>query len=168
MTTVQSPIIVLGLVTGLALLGAGPASAAIINVACSESDLRAKMNTANNTDTLVIPDNCVIKNSSNEAEHDNVEGDFDFTDSTNAGADEITIQGAGPGRSVIDGNGLDRVFFVANRTLNLVGLTVRNGDATANSGSENAGGGALVQNATLTATNVVFVNNRGNNGGGIH
>ncbi|MGH7266924.1 MAG: hypothetical protein ACREMB_19050 [Candidatus Rokuibacteriota bacterium] len=55
MITVLGPIIVLGLITGLALLGPSPATAAIINVACSDSDLRAKMLAANNTDTLVIP-----------------------------------------------------------------------------------------------------------------
>jgi hypothetical protein len=126
------------------------------------------MNNAANGDVLVIPDNCVIKISSNSNESDNADGDFDFTDTSNPSAGEITIQGSGPGRSILDGDGRDRVLEVGeNRTLNLVRLTVRNGDATnPDNGSDNAAGGIRVS-GTLTAQNVVFVNNKGNNGGGV-
>jgi hypothetical protein len=168
MTTVLGRIIVLGLVTGLALMAAGPASAAIVNIACSESALRtAMLDDTNTSDTIVVPDNCVIKISSNTGDNDNLNGDFDFNSTTNTTKTELTIQGSGPGRSIIDGDGKDRVFDIGDKTFHLVELTVRNGDATvAANGSDTAAGG-IRTSSTFTANNVVFLNNKGNIGGGI-
>jgi CSLREA domain-containing protein len=68
-------------------------------------------------------------------------------------SDNLTINGAGMGATIIDANGLDRALQVAaGVTLNLNNLTVRNGVA-------NPGGGLLVQGSAIVS-NVAFNNNQ--------
>jgi CSLREA domain-containing protein len=112
-------------------------------------------------------------------------GDLDVTG-------DLTINGAGSGTTIIDGNATDRVFEVIGAvTLTLNNLTVRNGSTSAstiksgggilasggtvvlsssvlsgNNGTTGQGGGMLATNATLT-NSTVSSNQTSNQGGGI-
>jgi predicted outer membrane repeat protein len=87
-------------------------------------------------------------------------GDFDITDG-------VTIQGAGAGNSVIDGQQLDRVFDVmgnAPGSIKVVfqGLTIRGGNVTG------SGGGIRVGNANVVLRDAAVSANRASlQGGGI-
>ncbi len=75
----------------------------------------------------------------------------------------VTINGAGQGSTIIDGNGATRVFSfpVSSGTASLSGLTIRNGNTTGN-------GGGIYSEANLTLTNVTVTNSRAAQGGGIY
>ena len=75
---------------------------------------------------------------------------------------DLIINGAGAGTTIVDGNALLRVFdIVSGITVDISGLTVRNGDSKDGSGVRNDG--------TLTMTNVTVSNNTAaGSGGGIH
>ena len=122
-------------------------------------------------------------------------GDLDVT-CTSVGCSTsapLTINGAGPGLTIIDAGGSDRVFDLATAqsnitTLNLNNLTVRNGNpGTANGGAIRVGnsdtvnltnvviadsvsgvsGGGLSSSGNLTLTNSTVSENSAANGGGI-
>jgi predicted outer membrane repeat protein len=92
-------------------------------------------------------------------------GDLDITD-------DLTIQGAGSGLTIIDGNGAvtgDRVFQILSsaKSVTISGLTIRNGKRT-NTFDE---GGGLYWDGNgsyLNLSNVVFENNAGYYGGGLY
>src|SRR5918999_6087770 len=73
-------------------------------------------------------------------QNDVTTGDLDITDS-------LTIEGAGAGSTIVDGNSLDRVFEVADDggTVAFSGLTIREGDA-------DEYGGGILNNSTATVT----------------
>jgi hypothetical protein len=88
-------------------------------------------------------------------------------------SNNLTIIGPGPAQLSISGNANGRVFsIITNRTVNLSGLTIRDGRVT--SGSS---GGGIFNAGTLTLTNCLVAfnnagdgpsgNNPGGNGGGI-
>lgn len=87
-------------------------------------------------------------------------GDFDITDT-------LTIQGAGAGKTVVDGQQLDRVFDVAGSAPSSTkvvfqGLTIRNGNVAGD------GGGIRVGNADLVVRDCAVTGNRASlTGGGI-
>jgi hypothetical protein len=88
-------------------------------------------------------------------------GDLDITEA-------VTITGAGPAQTIVDGNGAvtgDRAFHVVGTpVVDLVGFTVRGGDTQPG----NVGGGLYAPGiATLTVEDVVFTANKGDEGGGI-
>ena len=89
---------------------------------------------------------------------DNIDGDFDITDSVN-------IVGKGSANTIINGNGVDRVFDLRTGTITLSGLTIQGGRS-------NEGAGVRIESgATVTMNNVVIQDNRGNGsskGGGIY
>ena len=89
-------------------------------------------------------------------EDQNLSGDFDVTDS-------LTVTGAGPGRTVVDGNHLDGLFDLKGPiAVTFIGLTVRNGS---NPGT----GGAIVSDtARVTLDNVVAAHNVAFEGGAIN
>jgi CSLREA domain-containing protein len=79
------------------------------------------------------------------------DGDLNITNT-------VTLVGAGAGRTIIDGNQLDRVFTIESLgVVSISGLTVRGGAAG------NVGGG-LQNNGTLTLNDDVFTGNRSSNG----
>jgi predicted outer membrane repeat protein len=85
-------------------------------------------------------------------------GDFDISDA-------VTIQGAGAGKSVIDGQQLDRVFDVMGNApgsiqVVLQGMTVRNGNAAG------PGGGIRVGNADLVVRDCAVTGNQASQSGG--
>jgi CSLREA domain-containing protein len=82
-------------------------------------------------------------------------------------AGTLAVNGAGPDRIIVDGNGLDRVFHVLlGAHVTLSGMTIRNGDP----GGAADGGGIKVL-GSLTMTNSSVENNRSggisNQGGGL-
>ena len=83
----------------------------------------------------------------------NASGDLDIAPA--AATDLLTIQGAGAGLSLIDGNDLDRVVHVATTLggLRLVDLTVQNGQVA------EAGGAGVLNWGTLILQDVVISNN---------
>ncbi len=77
----------------------------------------------------------------------------------------LTIQGPGAALVTLDSNNIDRVLKVdAPATLTLSGVRLTRG----NPGASNSGGGVLVNGGTLSATDVVIDNSRGNQGGCIY
>ncbi|MCA1791877.1 MAG: hypothetical protein LC667_19130 [Thioalkalivibrio sp.] len=70
--------------------------------------------------------------------------------------------GAGAGSTIIDANGLSRVFNVQSSTSTFAGLTVRNGVAAAGGG----GGGMNADNSQLTVRDSVITGNRTTGDGG--
>ncbi|MEA2353649.1 MAG: hypothetical protein QOJ14_2063 [Thermoleophilaceae bacterium] len=183
----------------------GPASAATINVTTtadaiggSGCSLREAISAANDnttgpgldctagednpvTDTIMIPASPNhYKITLPGSDGSNAAGDFDvFT--------KAVFIGGGQGNTVIDGNGIDRVFelqngseFVEFRDLTIQGGRAKNGSAGAAGGDQSAlsgspstgltGGvgdsGGGIRNATaLTLTRVTLVDNRAGNGG---
>jgi predicted outer membrane repeat protein len=107
-------------------------------------------------------------------------GDLDLTAS-------VTINGAGLAQTIIDGNGLDRVFDVHNQaTVTINGMTIRNGSAPTGGGvnvnnggdltlshsrvtsntATSSGGGIFVSGLLTLNHSRVDVNSTGNGGGG--
>ena len=77
--------------------------------------------------------------------------------------DDLSIDGAGVGLTIINGGGLDRVFDVfSDVTLNLDGVTVTGGNVTGSGGGLRNNGGAV----TITESSVT--GNLATGGGGIH
>src|SRR5262245_11454843 len=90
-------------------------------------------------------------------------------DDVNAGGDlditrDLTNQGAGPGVTIVDGGGVDRVFHVfSGAAVTISGVTIRNGRTTGT-----PGGGIRLSSGSLTLVNVaVSGNHSGLDGGGI-
>jgi CSLREA domain-containing protein len=81
----------------------------------------------------------------------------------------MTIRGAGAGRTVIDGAGLDRVFAIGNRgSAHLSDLTVTGGDPSQGGTSQGiALGGAILNGGSITLDRVALVGNRADGGGGL-
>jgi PKD repeat protein len=87
-------------------------------------------------------------------------GDLDVTDPSGG----LIIAGAGPGRTIIDGAGLDRVFHVLGTELVLQGLTVTGG--AIDGGVEAVGGAIAKPSGYLTLVNCDVVDNTAAAGGG--
>ncbi len=87
---------------------------------------------------------------------------------------DLSIQGAGPGLTIVDGNGAvtgDRVFQVLNTVSNvtLSGMTIRNGKSVASTVGTIGGGGILIEGAgNLTLSNVILEGNMALNGGSLY
>jgi uncharacterized repeat protein (TIGR01451 family) len=81
-------------------------------------------------------------------------------DSAPAVPGRLTIKGAGPGATIIDGGGASRVLNAAPFALEISGLTIRNGAATGD------GGGLLADALELTLTDVDFRSNSATGVGG--
>ena len=89
-------------------------------------------------------------------------------------AHSLTVQGAGPNQTIIDGGGLYRPLSLDARAglfpqaaLSVSGITFRNGVGS-NSSGDGDGGGLLLQTAvsTITVQNCDFVNNVADDDGG--
>jgi CSLREA domain-containing protein len=87
----------------------------------------------------------------------------------------VTINGAGQGTTIIDGNNATRAFYfgptsgthvISNLTIQRMLVTVANDPITESLRQGN--GGAILNEATLTLTNVTITNNRAVIGGGIY
>jgi hypothetical protein len=93
---------------------------------------------------------------------DPASGDLDLTD-------RMTIKGAGARQTIIDGEGLDRVFAVdPGATVFLSDMTITGGDATLGGKSQGiALGGAILNGGAITLDRVVLTGNVADGGGGM-
>ncbi len=84
-------------------------------------------------------------------------GDLDITN-------VLTITGDGPGQTIIDANGIDRVFEIRSgaSTVVISGVAIINGD------TPDAGGGIYNYDADLILTNTVVSSNTASDGGGMY
>jgi len=92
-------------------------------------------NTLAGPDTIILPAGTYALTITGRCEDAAAKGDLDIID-------DMTISGAGAATTIIDGNGIDRVFDVWAH-LNVSGVTIRNGDpgmAICPSGMPNGGG----------------------------
>src|SRR5438445_1427507 len=88
-------------------------------------------------------------------------GDLDITD-------DVTIIGTSAATTILDGNGIDRIFEIANPAsiVAMSSLTIRNGNP--GPPGPDADGGGIFNQGTLTLTDVVVANNTSaGRGGGI-
>lgn len=147
-------------VLAVALLTPGPVGAATLIVTDlgdggAPGQLRTLINQAAPGDTIVIPAGTITLTGA-AGENANASGDLDILKS-------LTIQGAGPDVTIIDGGGLDRVFeVVASATVTLSGMTIRNGST----GGRHSGGGILNHGALMLGSSLVS-GNTASDGGGI-
>ncbi len=94
---------------------------------------------------------------------------------------DLTIQGAGPGLTIVDGNSAlthDRVFKILPTAsqVRLSGLTIRDGSATTNSSPPTLVGGGIYRDGrtssstapSLTLSDVVLEGNTAQDGGGLY
>jgi hypothetical protein len=105
---------------------AGPsAEAAILEVlTCSDAALRQAISNAAAGDVVLLPP-CTIQLTGPAGEDANVGGDVDIDK-------DLTVVGSGAGRTILDGDQVDRVIDVAaGARVVLEGLTIRNGRAPA-------------------------------------
>ena len=127
--------------------------------------LRAAIMEANRlggSHTINVPAGLYVLAIPGVGEEDAAQGDLDVTA-------DLTIAGAGPGSTIVDGGGLERVFEIIG-TANISGMTIRNG-AAVSAGSPQYGSnflGGLVENvSTLSLTNCTLEGGRANAGGAI-
>ncbi|HUU63503.1 MAG TPA: right-handed parallel beta-helix repeat-containing protein [Dehalococcoidia bacterium] len=74
----------------------------------------------------------------------------------------LTIQGAGEGGTIVDGNALSRVFHInGSYTVDMSGITIRNGNMSG------YGGGLYNNNGKVTITNCTVSENDADDSGGI-
>jgi CSLREA domain-containing protein len=123
--------------------------------------LRAAVQEANalmGPDVIMLPAGTYVITIPGQDEDQATTGDIDILD-------DVTIIGAGPSTTIVDGNQLDRVFDIPNSArITISGLTIRNG----NPGQGYPFGGGLSNNGVLVLSNVVVSGNTASiNGGGI-
>lgn len=108
------------------------------------------------TDTIAVPAGTYTLTIAGTAEDAAATGDLDLSS-------KLTITGAGPATTIIDGNQLDRVFDVlSDAEVTIAGLTIQNGQPIV---VEQPGGGIL-NNGTLALNNVIVQDNRTTGDGG--
>jgi CSLREA domain-containing protein len=135
--------------------------------AAGKCTLRAAIIQANfvtGVDTITLPSGVYLLTRPGEDDAA-VLGDLDITD-------DVTIQGAGPGSTIIDGNGAvtgDRVFQIISsaKDTSFSGMTVRNGKKVTNAFDE--GGGIYWDGGGghLRLTDMVVEDNAARYGGGL-
>lgn len=105
-------------------------------------------------DLIVLSAGAYVLSIAGQNEDLNMTGDLDVFPWLSLGG-TVTIQGAGVGATIIDGNELDRVFHLikSDSTLILRDLTVRNGKLA------NAAGAGILSLGALELRNVVIENN---------
>jgi hypothetical protein len=126
-------------------------------------------------DTIVLPAGTYTLSDATTADEEfSVTGDLDIRSN-------ITLNGAGEGLTILDGNNTDRVLHVVSGIAVVNDLTIQNGrtpngaNATSNctslscfldsSGSAGSPGGGILNAGTLTLNHVTLTNNRTGNGG---
>ncbi|MDH5535594.1 MAG: CSLREA domain-containing protein, partial [Betaproteobacteria bacterium] len=139
------------------------ANPTVANPACETAPgngvctLRAAIQQANalgGAHTINLPaGNYLLTRSGND---DNaINGDLDITGT-------LTLNGAGAGSTIIDGNSIDRVFHVlVGATVTMSGVTIRGGNLSG------ADGGGIWNESNLTLSGVTLSNNVARDGGAI-
>src|SRR5882724_4389657 len=143
----------------------GDGACATAGSACT---LRAAIQEANahtGPDMIMVPAGTYLLTIAGQAEDAAATGDLDITD-------DLTITGAGAGSTILEGNGIDRIFDVFNTAshVEISALTIRNGNPGPGAGpASTAGyGGGLYNSSVLALSNVIVTSNTAAvNGGGI-
>lgn len=124
-----------------------------------QSTLRAAINEANarvGADTILLGTGVYTLSLFGQGEDNGLWGDLDITD-------DLTIIGAGSGRTVIDADFLDRIFHILTGiNVSIRGVTLVNGDAT-----RVEDGGAILNYGNLTLEDVEIRNSLANRGGAL-
>src|SRR6266403_1666587 len=124
--------------------------------------LRAAIQEANahtGADTIMVPAGTYLLMIPGRGEDAAAMGDLDITD-------DVTITGAGADSTIVDGNGIDRVFEIVNSAavVAMSSLTIRNGDP--GPVALDTDGGGLYNQGTLTLSDVVVASNTASAGSG--
>ena len=126
-----------------------------------ECTLRAAIQESNvldGMDTIEVPAGTFVISRAGANEDLSVSGDLDITQTTR-------IVGAGMTQTIIDGNGLDRVFHLSTAgRIEIQGLTIRNGAVP----TSNGGGILLANTGGLDLTDVQISGNSAQSGGGVY
>lgn len=114
----------------------------------SDCSLRGAVIAANASagpDTIVVPAGTYTLTVAGSREDAGLSGDLDISD-------DLTVQGAGVGVTIIDGNDLDRVWHIVSqwRTIEFTNLTITNGLSDTYPG----GGGIMAERPALTMTDI--------------
>jgi CSLREA domain-containing protein len=126
------------------------------NADCSLREAVVAANLHTGTDIIVVPSGTYTLTIAGSAEDASATGDLDI-------AGDITINGAGAGSTIIDGNALDRVMDIlydgdSGYTVVLSGLTIQNGVRMADSDKQSAGIRSI---GFLTINDSIVANNAG-------
>ncbi len=117
------------------------------------------MNAAAAGDTILIPPGTIVLTGA-AGDNANADGDLDVLKN-------LTILGAGPELTIVDANGVDRVFDVASGVTAVVaGLTMRGGSVDPAAIFFSSGGG-LLNHGHTTLHDVIVEGNFAGGGGGI-
>jgi hypothetical protein len=150
------------LLSGLLCRPAGAATLVVTDFGDSGApgQLRSLIDTAAPGDTILVPPGTIVLIGA-PGDNANASGDLDILK-------DLTVVGAGPELTVIDGGGVDRVLHVhAGTTVTLAGLTLRRGKVDPASPAEPSGGGLLNRGVLTTLADVVVEDNFAGGGGGI-
>lgn len=111
---------------------------------------------------LTIPPAAGEDTAGSAAAVDGANGDLDVSRA-------VTLQGAGANRTVLDGNGLDRLLAVGNAgTAHVSDLTMTGGDPSRRGTTQGISlGGAILNTGAITLDRVALVGNRADGGGGM-
>ena len=125
--------------------------------------LRAAITTANTNgedDIIYLPAGTYILSGAAD-DNNNLSGDLDIDT-----ANTIAIIGDTPGKTIIDGNGVDRVLHILNGTVSISGVSIRNGKSRdgETEGEKGGDGGGIYNGGTLSLTNCSISNNTGGSG----
>jgi CSLREA domain-containing protein len=109
------------------------------------------------TDTIILPAGIYNLTLAGRTENNAQTGDLDLKSS-------LIISGAGRADTIIDANGLDRVFHIfATSEVQILDLTIRGGDP----GPNEVGGGIWLVSGDLTVSNSRITDNSAWRGGGL-
>ena len=143
----------------------GDGVCAAANGACTLRAAIMQANFVTGPDTIIVPSGVYLLTRPGDDDMA-VLGDLDITD-------DLTIQGAGSGTTIVDGNGSvtgDRVFqiFSSAKETSLSGLTIRNGKKITN--TFDSGGGIFWTGGGghLRLSNLIVEGNAAHYGGGIY
>jgi CSLREA domain-containing protein len=139
-----------------------------LNGYCSLRAAVMQANFLSGPDTIILPAGVYVLTRAGFDDSALV-GDLDISD-------DVTIQGAGSGVTIIDGNGTvtgDRVFQILSNVKNVTfsGLTIRNGQSLPPPGTTGvfSGGGLYMEGAGhLVLSDVIIEGNTALNGGGLY
>ena len=148
---------------------ADPASPNCSSTPSGKCTLRAAImeaNFAGGPNTIILPAGTYVIT---RPGYDNggLVGDYDISQ-------DLTIQGAGSGATIVDGNGAvthDRVFKILDTTqaVTLTGMTIRDGQSLSSTAGVIGGGGLYMEGAGhLLLSDVLLEGNTGQNGGGLY
>jgi CSLREA domain-containing protein len=111
-----------------------------------------------NTDTIIVPAGAYDLTLAGLNENNAQTGDLDLSSS-------LVIAGAGRANTIIDANGLDRVFHIfGTGTVQISGVTITGG----NPGASELGGGIWLVSGTLTLIDNRITANTARRGGGLY